>query len=115
VESSCETRCVCFFFGGIEFFLSTFMSSWHFHFWIFGIFWFSSVLGEEDGVEGLLWYLGGCWVEEWEKRGGGDENGGMGGRRGWRDGGDGGMEGWRGWRGWRGRGRGEEEREGGLG
>jgi len=48
------------------------------------IFGFSSVLGEEVGIEGLLWYLGGCWVEEWEKRGGGDENGGMGGRRGWR-------------------------------
>ncbi len=45
----------------------------------FLIFWFSSVLGEEVGVEGLLWYLGGCWVEEWEKGGDGrDENGGIG-------------------------------------
>ncbi len=42
------------------------MSFWHF---IFDFFLFSSVLGEEVGVEGLLWYLGVCWVEEWEKRG----------------------------------------------
>jgi hypothetical protein len=43
------------------------MSSWHFIF----DFLFSSVLGEEVGIEGLLCYLGGCWVEEREKGGAG--------------------------------------------